>query len=77
GGPTHPGLWLILIAVIALIIWLNSPRNEVLVNYSPWFLDQVDADNVETLSIQGVEAHGKLRQHRPYQATKEAKPQNV
>ncbi len=75
GGPTHPGLWLILIAVIALIIWLNSPKNEVQVRYSPWFLDQVDSDNIETLSIQGVEAHGKLRTARPYQANEEAKVQ--
>ena len=75
GGSTHPGLWLILVAVIVLIIWLNSPKNEQLVNYSPWFLDQVDADNIESLTTQGVEVHGKLREGRPYQANKEAKPQ--
>jgi cell division protease FtsH len=77
GPPTHPGLWLVLIAVIGLIIWLNTPKNEVLVNYSPWFLDQVDTDNIESLSTQGVEAHGKLRVPKRYAANREAKVQDV
>src|SRR5260370_634965 len=73
GSPTHPGLWLILIGLILLIFWLISRNNEVTVNYSPWFLDQVDNDNIELLVIQGLDAKGKLREPRKYQATKDAK----
>ncbi|HEV3162625.1 MAG TPA: ATP-dependent zinc metalloprotease FtsH [Isosphaeraceae bacterium] len=77
GAPTHPGLWLVLIAIIVLIVWLGSPKGEVQVSYSPWFLDQVQNDNIETISIQGVEARGKLRAPREYKPPKEKKSQVV
>jgi cell division protease FtsH len=55
-----------LIAGSVLIFWQFAPRNEVLVTYSPWFLDQVEADNIKSLSIQGNEGHGELREPRDY-----------
>jgi cell division protease FtsH len=67
----HPGLWLIVIGLIALIFWSFSRSNEVAVEYSPWFLDQVDNDNIELLVIQGLDAKGKLREAKPYQVTKD------
>jgi cell division protease FtsH len=76
GAPTHPGLWLILIGLIALIFWLTR-NTEPVVDYSPWFLDQVDNDNIEVLQIVGADAKGKLRTSQRYQASDESKPQEV
>src|SRR4051812_41663706 len=61
GSPTPPWLWLLLIAGVGLIFWQFKPNNEVAVSYSPWFLDQVDDDNVKSLSLQGLEVRGELR----------------
>ena len=66
-SPTPPWLWVFLIAVVALITWLIKPSNEVTVNYIPWFQDQVKADNIETLTIQGNKAQGKLRKDTDYE----------
>src|SRR5579864_2166362 len=77
GAPNHPGFWLVLLLSIALIYWLFSAKNEVAVTYSPWFLEQVEKDNIETLKIQGLEATGKLRVPRPFQATNETKVVSV
>src|SRR5579884_2016282 len=66
GAPTPTWLWLFLILVVGLIIYIGTPKNETQVSYSPWFLDQVEKDNIESLSIQGNEAHGKLRVKRAY-----------
>jgi cell division protease FtsH len=51
-----------------LIFWQFAPKNEILVSYSPWFLNQVDSDNIKTLTIQGSEARGELREKKMYQA---------
>src|SRR3954470_24367000 len=67
GSPTPPWLWLLLILGFGLIFWQFAPRNEVAVDYSPWFLDQVDKDNVKSLEIQGNEVRGELRIKRDYQ----------
>jgi cell division protease FtsH len=62
GSPTPPWLWLLLIAGFGLIFWQFQPKNEASVNYSPWFLDQVEHDNIKSLSIQGLEVRGELRE---------------
>src|SRR6266446_3953021 len=66
GSPTPPWLRLLLIAGFVLIFWQFKPTNEVTVGYSPWFLDQVDKDNIKSLSIQGLEVHGELREKKQY-----------
>jgi cell division protease FtsH len=66
GAPTPPWLWLLLILGFGLIFWQFAPKNEVAVDYSPWFLDQVNADNVKSLSIQGNEGRGELRKMVKY-----------
>lgn len=60
-APAPPWIWLFLIALVVLMIYQFSPGNEVTVVYSPWFLDQVENDNVTSLSIQGLEVRGELR----------------
>jgi cell division protease FtsH len=66
-SPTPPWLWVFLIAVVALITWLIKPTNEVTVNYSPWFLDQIKADNIESIATQGNRVQGKLRKDAEYE----------
>src|ERR1700743_1986173 len=66
-SPTPPWLWVFLIAVVALITWLIKPSNEVTVNYSPWFLEQVKADNVESIATQNTRVQGKLRKESEYE----------
>ncbi|WP_435019493.1 ATP-dependent zinc metalloprotease FtsH [Tundrisphaera sp. TA3] len=66
GTPTPPWLWGFLIAVVILISWLVMPKYEVSVNYNPFFTEQVEADNIESLSIQGQEVHGRLRREAEY-----------
>jgi cell division protease FtsH len=65
--PTPAWLWLLVIALLGLIFWHFAPRSEVQVSYAPWFLQQVAADNIQSLSIQGTEARGVLRQEQTYQ----------
>ena len=60
GTTTPPWFWVFIIAVICLIVYQMTPRGEAEVPYT-WFLDQVDADNVKTMVVQGTEAHGELR----------------
>ena len=55
-----------LIAGFGLIFWQFAPKNEVAVSYSPWFLDQVDEDNIKSLSLQGLEVRGELRRKVTY-----------
>jgi cell division protease FtsH len=66
GSPTPPWLWLLLIAGFGLIFWQFAPKNEVQVDYSPWFLDQVDSGNIKSLTISGQDAHGELRKEQKY-----------
>ena len=47
GSPTPPWIWVFLIAVVGLITYVLSGKNETTVNYSPWFMEQVQADNIE------------------------------
>src|SRR3954447_26230313 len=66
GSPTPPWLWLLLILGFGLIFYQFKPTSEVPVTYSPWFLDQVDKDNIKSLSITGNEARGELRAKQSY-----------
>ncbi|GAC1468146.1 MAG: ATP-dependent zinc metalloprotease FtsH [Isosphaeraceae bacterium] len=67
GSPTPPWLWLLLIAGFALIFWHFSPKNEVQVSYTPFFLDQIYANNIKSLSVEGTSIRGELRQEKQYQ----------
>ncbi|MEO6808748.1 MAG: ATP-dependent zinc metalloprotease FtsH [Isosphaeraceae bacterium] len=70
GPPAPPWLWLLLFAGFILIAY-QYPffRSEVEVSYN-WFNDQVDADNVKSVWIQGLEIRGELRDAAQYQAQK-------
>jgi cell division protease FtsH len=57
-----------LIAGFGLIFWQFAPKSEVPVVYSPWFLEQVEKDNIKSLLIQGQEARGELRKKVEYTA---------
>src|SRR3954453_4720824 len=74
GSPTPPWLWLLLIAGFGLIFWQFKPNNEVAVSYSPWFLDQVDDENIKSLSLQGLEVRGELRKPVRYHPTNATGP---
>jgi len=65
GLPTPPWLWLLLIGGLALIFWQFVPKTEIQVNYYPWFIEQVESDNIKSLSIQGTELRGELRTEKP------------
>jgi cell division protease FtsH len=77
GSPTPPWLWLLLLTGFGLIFWQFAPKTEVTVSYSPWFLDQVDEDNVKALSLQGLEVRGELRKKVLYQPPAATGPQQV
>jgi cell division protease FtsH len=69
GSPTPPWLWLLLIALFGLIFWqFAAPKDEKSVSYSPWFLDQVENNNIQNLSISGIEVHGELRKEAKFKA---------
>ncbi len=76
GAPTPPWLWVFLIAVIGLIIYLNTSKNEVEVGYS-WFLDRVAEDNIKSLWIQGTEVRGELREPQTYEPPNSKTPRKV
>ncbi len=66
GSPTPPWLWLLLIGGFALIFWQFVPKTEIQVLYYPWFIEQVDSDNIKSISIQGNELRGELRKEQQY-----------
>ncbi len=66
GSPTPPWLWLLLIGGFALIFWQFVPKTEIQVLYYPWFIEQVDSDNIKSISIQGNELRGELRKEQHY-----------
>jgi len=75
--PTPPWLWLVLLVGFALIFWLFVPTSEVLVDYNPWFLDQVTKNNIKSISFQGVEIHGELRTEEPFSGASTMTPMPV
>src|SRR5271166_3599909 len=68
GSPTPPWLWLLLIGGFAIIFYLFMPKPETAVDYNPWFLDQVESNNIKKLSVQANEVRGELREEKPYQS---------
>ena len=66
GSPTPPWIWVFLIAVVGLITYVLSGKNEHSVNYSPWFMEQVRNDNIEYLLTENLLIHGRLRAPTPY-----------
>jgi cell division protease FtsH len=66
--PAHssapPWLWVLLVGGFSLIFWQFMPSAEVAVDYSPWFLDQVESNNIKSLSVRAREVRGELRQER-------------
>ena len=69
-SPTPPWIWLVLILLGALALYMVTvPKTETAVTFSPWFMEQVHADNIESLSTEDLTIHGKLRTealyHRP------------
>src|ERR1700735_694335 len=78
GSPTPPWIWVFLIAVVGLITYVLTGKNETSVNYSPWFMEQVHNDNIESLATEGLVIHGKLRKETPYTSPEPgAAPQKV
>src|SRR4051794_34825505 len=75
-APTPPWVWLFLIAVVGVILWAWSPSKHIPVTYS-WFLEQVDADNVKSLNITGLEATGQLRAKIGFTATQGAPERQI
>ena len=65
GSPSPVVIWMLIAAVVLLLIFFLFSRNEIPVQYS-WFLDQVELNNVEDISIQGLEARGDLRTEQEY-----------
>jgi cell division protease FtsH len=55
-----------LLGGFALIFWQFVPKTEVQVDYYPWFYEQVQADNIKSITIQGEEIRGELRKEWPY-----------
>ncbi|MFO0956742.1 MAG: ATP-dependent zinc metalloprotease FtsH [Isosphaeraceae bacterium] len=72
-SPAPPWFWVFLIAVVALILYLQVPRTDSQVDFS-WFAEQVDSDKVSELSTQGNEMRGKLREAIKYPGTKPTDP---
>src|SRR5947207_3399312 len=66
GSPTPPWLWLLVIGLLALIFWQFVPKTEVQVLYYPWFMEQVDNDNIKSISFQDREIRGELRERQSY-----------
>ncbi len=66
GSPTPPWIWVFLIAVVGLITYVLSGKNETTVNVSPWFMEQVHDDNIEYLMIEDLTLHGRLRRETTF-----------
>ncbi|WP_337174727.1 ATP-dependent zinc metalloprotease FtsH [Paludisphaera sp.] len=69
GPSTPPWLWAVLLAGFAIIFYNLVPPTETPVPYAPWFLDQVEAENIKSVSLMGLEIQGELREPRKYRTT--------
>jgi len=56
----------LVIGLLALIFWQFVPKTEVQVLFYPWFMDQVDNDNIKSISFQEREIRGELRERQSY-----------
>ena len=52
---------------LRLIFWVFVPKNEVPVLYYPWFYEQVQSDNIKSITTQGEEIRGELRREHDYE----------
>ena len=59
-------LWALLLGTFTLIFWQFRPEWSAAVDYQPWFLDQVERQNIRSLVIRDTEIHGELRQSQAY-----------
>ncbi len=59
-------LWALLVGGFTFIFWEFRPEWSPAVDYQPWFLDQVERDNIRSLVIRDTEIRGELRQAQPY-----------
>lgn len=55
-------LWLLVLGGFSSVFWFFLPEPAPPVLYSPWFLDQVEGGTIESVSIQGLEIRGLLRE---------------
>jgi len=72
--PAPPWLWIALIAIIGLMFLMIRTGNGV-VAYS-WFLDQVERDNVKSVTVQGTDIKGELRDEATYDVS-EVRPEKL
>ena len=68
GSPPPRWLWPLVLCTFGFIFWKFTPDASPAVHFSPWFLDQVKADNINSLRIRGTEIRGQLRVAVPAQA---------
>jgi cell division protease FtsH len=74
-SPTPPWILVFLIALVALIAYLIlNQRTETSVTYSPWFLEQVAGDNIESLVLDDLLVKGKLRKETAYHSGEQGAP---
>jgi cell division protease FtsH len=74
-APTPPWVWVVIIAIIGLIIYMYKPDKGV-IPYS-WFLDQIEANNIEWVHFQGTEIRGELRGPTKYVRNERDRPTEV
>jgi cell division protease FtsH len=65
---TPPGTSLLLLVFFGWLFWSIAPKSEIQVLYFPWFVEQVESDNIKSITINGIEIHGELRAEKPYQS---------
>src|SRR5262249_45104497 len=68
GASAPPWLWALLVGGFGLIFWVFKPDSTYTVTYNPWFLDQVEDDNIKSLVIQDTEIRGELRQDQQFRS---------
>jgi cell division protease FtsH len=61
----------------ALMFWKFVPTPLLQVPYAPWFLDQVEADNIKGLLIRGEEIRGEVRKPAMYRSPASAHDDKV
>lgn len=74
GSATPRWLWPLVLCSFGLIFWNFTPEHRPFVHFSPWFLDQVERRNIESLWIRGTEIRGQLRTTVPDQGGAASKP---
>jgi cell division protease FtsH len=61
----------------AFMFWKFVPTPFLPVPYAPWFLDQVEADNIKGLLIRGDEIRGEVRSPATYRSPASAHDEQV